>query len=159
MHERSNLCDDAAATETHRFHKYFSKLSHSTSHLSGRSHRVWPKFPGQAIVCINYLLHILSVCVITDAHARPNIRTPSHRHAHARDSHVYLVISILLSEQCICLCRRKVFDELRTAAGAYNAHWALHVLFMHMYAYRMRTRADGRTRNGTVRPPVERSRI
>lgn len=79
--------------------------------------------------------------------------------ARARFPRYYLAISILLSEQCICSRRRKVFDESRAAAGAYNARWALHVLFMHMYAYRMRTRADGRTRNGTLATGRERPDI
>jgi len=112
-------------------------------------------FPGWPLVCINYQLSSLS-CVIADTHAQSDARAHL-RNACARDSRIYLVISILLSEQCICLRRRKVFDELRTAAGEYNAYWALHILFMHIYAYRMHTRADGR---GTERwPPVARGRI
>lgn len=93
--------------------------------------------------------------VIVEAHARSDARV----RARARDSRVYLAISILLSEQCICSRRRKVFDELRAAAGAYNACWVLHILFMHIYAYRMRTRTDGRTRNGTLATGRERPDI
>jgi len=79
---------------------------------------------------------------------------------------VYLVISILLSEQCICLCRRrKVFDELRRAVRRgrtmATGHYAF--FFMHMYAYRMRARTDADAdadaeRNGTERNGGHRSR-
>jgi len=55
--------------------------------------------------------------VIVDAHAW----TLAFTETRAR-TRVYLVISILLSEQCICLRCRKVVDELRAAAGVYNTH-------------------------------------
>lgn len=91
--------------------------------------------------------------------ARTRVHIYTHTSIHARSPRVYLVISILLSEQCICLRRRRVFDELRAAAGAYNAradHYAFFLcICMHIVCARGRTDAE---RNGTEHQPPHRWR-
>lgn len=82
--------------------------------------------------------------------ARTRVCIYTHTSIRARYPRVYLVISILLSEQCICLRRRRVFDELQ--AGAYNARADHYTFFlcicMHIICARGRTDAE---RNGTER--------
>lgn len=98
-------------------------------------------------------------CIRTDRARRSHALADIHTSIHAWSPRVYLVISILLNEQCICLRRRRVFNELRAAAGAYNAHADHYAFFlcicMHIVCACGRTDAE---RNGTERRPPHRSR-
>ena len=115
------------------FFPFFSLLSPLEAFHFSPSQRVRLvelKFPQLDLVCINYPSLYSVLRVIADAHARTNTRihpptrvhTCTHTHGKRRRptsvrvyrraiADIYRVISILLSEQCICLWRRKVFDR------------------------------------------------
>lgn len=83
-------------------------------------------------------------------HERSDVRT--HSSKCARDSRVYLVISILLSEQCICLRAARKFStncELRRGRKMPTGHYMFFLcIYMHIVCVCERTDAE---RNGDHR--------
>lgn len=121
--------------------------------------RNFPDDPSFALI-ICYVSSVARNCGCT------RISRAGRSHALAYNTHtrafarVYLVISILLSEQCICLRRRRVFDDVRAAAGAYNARADHYAFLFYAYVCISYAHAGGRTQNGTERNdgPSHRSR-
>lgn len=110
------------------------------SHLSGGSPpgRNFPGDPSFALI----------ICYVSSSVARNcgRTRTAALARARLRDSRVYLAISILLSEQCICSRRRKVFRRVASCGGGVQCPLGITRSFlcicMHIVCVRGRTRTD-----------------